>query len=265
MFWIGLADAQYYRKELSSHVAEKALTALEKIQQGDWDLCVGDLDRRRKKYAEAPMPERKVGKPRPPFSCGWEFGDTYAYNLHGPGAKQIGIDGGYVLFRTLSTIDYDKKISPIVTVTFWGDKPLPTNSEEFSSVPISILEIGGRFGSPIRKFEYRTILLFKNMRQLTALNLEYVGNFQDVKLPEDEIIFQDPANTCLTLPELFDRDLCLYWEINDYCTPYLQDDERRKSYVFLRPDNCTFAEMCDQIEEERRNRQKAWNGSKKTD
>ena len=78
LFWVGLADAQYQLKELSEEVAGKALDALAQIRKTDWDVCPGDLDRREKRYAEAPMPERKVGKPRT-FCCNWQIGDTYAW------------------------------------------------------------------------------------------------------------------------------------------------------------------------------------------
>ena len=63
-FWIGLADAQYQRKELTVSVALQALLALHRL--GDYGIYVtpGDIERRRKHYAQAPMPERKLGRPR---------------------------------------------------------------------------------------------------------------------------------------------------------------------------------------------------------
>ena len=118
LFWVGLADAQYQLKELSEEVAGKALEALDRIQETDWDVCKGDLERRRKKYAQAPMPERKVGKPRPPFCCDWKFGDTYAYQLKGPYAERMNLDGTYALLRTVHNTEWIGRIVPIVTITF---------------------------------------------------------------------------------------------------------------------------------------------------
>ena len=61
-FWVGLADAQYLRKELMFAVAEQGLLALHRLAE---DPCItpGDIERRRKHYTQAPMPERKLGRP----------------------------------------------------------------------------------------------------------------------------------------------------------------------------------------------------------
>ena len=63
-FWIGLADAQYFRKELTISVASQALLALHRLDQYGVYITPGDIERRRKHYALAPMPERKLGRPR---------------------------------------------------------------------------------------------------------------------------------------------------------------------------------------------------------
>lgn len=63
-FWIGLADAQYLRKELTMFVALQALLALHRLDDFSIPFTPGDIERRRKHYALAPMPERKLGRPR---------------------------------------------------------------------------------------------------------------------------------------------------------------------------------------------------------
>ena len=63
-FWIGLADGQYFRKELTTSVALQALLALHRLQHHGIHITPGDIERRRKHYAQAPMPERKLGRPR---------------------------------------------------------------------------------------------------------------------------------------------------------------------------------------------------------
>lgn len=63
-FWIGLADAQYLRKELTISVALQALLALHRLDNCGIYFTPGDIERRRKHYALAPMPERKIGRPR---------------------------------------------------------------------------------------------------------------------------------------------------------------------------------------------------------
>lgn len=63
-FWIGLADAQYLRKELTISVALQALLALHRLGSYGIHFTPGDIERRRKHYVLAPMPERKIGRPR---------------------------------------------------------------------------------------------------------------------------------------------------------------------------------------------------------
>ena len=62
-FWIGLADAQYLRKELSTPVALQALLALHRLGDFQLDITPGDIERRRKHYSQAPMPEPRLGRP----------------------------------------------------------------------------------------------------------------------------------------------------------------------------------------------------------
>lgn len=62
-FWIGLADGQYLRKELTISVALQALLALHRLRDYGIRITPGDIERRRKHYTQAPMPERKLGRP----------------------------------------------------------------------------------------------------------------------------------------------------------------------------------------------------------
>lgn len=62
-FWVGLADGQYLRKELTVFVAMQALVALHRLSVSGIRITPGDIERRRKHYTEAPMPERKLGRP----------------------------------------------------------------------------------------------------------------------------------------------------------------------------------------------------------
>lgn len=63
-FWIGLADGQFSRKELMLPVAIHGLMALNRLEWDTPGITPGDIERRRKHYSEAPMPERKPGRPK---------------------------------------------------------------------------------------------------------------------------------------------------------------------------------------------------------
>ena len=62
-FWIGLADAQYLRKELTMSVSLHAFLALHRLKHHGIVVTPGDIERRRKHYSEAPMPEPRLGRP----------------------------------------------------------------------------------------------------------------------------------------------------------------------------------------------------------
>lgn len=62
-FWIGLADAQYLRKELTIFVSLQALMALHRLKYHGIIVTPGDIERRRKHYSQAPMREPRLGRP----------------------------------------------------------------------------------------------------------------------------------------------------------------------------------------------------------
>lgn len=219
LFWVALADVQYSRKELTEEVARRGISALNQIENTDWGITVGDIERRRKHYASAPMSERKVGKPRPKFRCEWKNGDTFAYKLKGPDAERYGIAGKFFLFRKVDAYDFgDGYLDPVVTVSFWEKEPFPKNADEFSAVPLLKIRNGGRCGSPKDKFEYRAEITARSKKQLESLSLRYIGNFQDTPMPEDEIIFTYPGYTKMIIPECIDRDCSIFWKMHVYCT-----------------------------------------------
>lgn len=215
LFWIGLADAQYYRKELTEEVAQKALIALDVVASNDWNVFPGDLNRRREHYAKAPMPEKSAGKPRPKFRCEWKIGDTFAYQMTSPEAKDLGIFGKYMLLRKVSELECgDGSSSPIVTVSLWDSEILPTSTEEFMRAPFLKLCNGGRNFSPEHNFEYRTEVVIKSRKQLGSTPLIFVGNFLNVPMPLDEIVFTRPGEVLMLLLQIIEKELCLYWKIN---------------------------------------------------
>lgn len=218
LFWIGLADAQYYRKELSINVAENALGALNQIVTTGWDITPGDISRRRDHYAQAPMPERGVGKARAKFRCTWRNGDVFSYPLAGSNAEKLGISGHYALLRKVDDVEFgDGRLLPVVTISVCKKDEFPVTSSDFQKT--AMLKIrSGRFGTPKSKYEYRAEILFKSERQLNALALQYIGYFPDISQPTDEVILAHPGDIMMLLPETLNDDLCLFWKMNFYYT-----------------------------------------------
>lgn len=216
LFWVGLADAQYALKELSAEVSAQGLAALEQLETAIPEITPGDLQRRRKQYACAPMPERtQVRKPKK-FRCQWQIGDTFAYQMTGPEADASGIAGDYVLLRKVDEIENVGRIVPVVTLTHWKDAQLPTNAVEFQRVPILRL-CHGRLDSPAAAYEYRTEILFTREKQVKDLQLRYLGNFADVPMPADEYYPRRPGCVLMLSPQEIDEELNFYcYKLQNY-------------------------------------------------
>lgn len=209
LFWVGLADAQYALKELSAEVAAQGLVALDQLETAIPEITPGDLQRRRKQYVCAPMPERtQVRKPKK-FRCQWQIGDTFAYQMSGPEAEENGIAGDYVLLRKVDEMENVGRIVPIVTLTHWKEAQLPTNAVEFQRVPILRL-CHGRLDSPAAAYEYRTEILFTSEKQVKDLQLRYLGNFADVPMPANEYYPRSPGLVLMLLPQKIDKELTFY-------------------------------------------------------
>ena len=206
VFWIALADGQWENREISAETAEKALGALAVVEGSEWGIPKTDISRRRAWYSNAPMPEKKIGPHRSKFRCGWNVGDTFAYQLTGPAAEENGVCGQYILMRKVSDVEFgDGRLLPVVTLSLWAEKPFPQNTAEFCSVPLLKLS-RGRFGLPDSLHEYRTQIIIRSQKQLRSIPLIYVGNFSDVPAPEDEVIVNYAGSMLMEHPELFDRD-----------------------------------------------------------
>lgn len=211
LFWVGLADAQYALKELSTEVAAQGLVSLDQLEKVIPQITSGDIERRRLHYANAPMTERsQVRKPKR-FRCQWQIGDTFAYQLSGPEADANGISGDYVLLRKVDEVEWDGELLPIVTLTHWKEPDLPTNEAEFQRN--SILRLKREFTYlPFASYEYRIKILFSQQKQIQELGLLYLGNFVNVAMPKDEFYDCRPGCVLMMHPKRFD------WYMNYYCS-----------------------------------------------
>lgn len=213
-FWIGLADAQYSFKELSEEVAMRGMVAINVIEQADLQVAPEDFYRRRERYACAPMPERTRFSKSKKFRCGWNIGDTFAYQLSGAGAKSCGLEGRYILIRKVDEFEFgDGKLFPVVTFTMWDDTPLPQNAEEFQRLPMLKL-VCGRLGLSKSLYEYRAEIIVSSKRKLNALSLVYLGNFQKILMPADEVIIPHPGAVMMVSLDRLEWHCCNFWKFN---------------------------------------------------
>ena len=164
------------------------------------------------------MPEKKTGKPRPKFQCPWEIGDTFAYRMSQEGAGESGLYGKVLLLRCVDLIEYVKdELHPVVTISMCEEQEIPTNAQEFQKFPLWRIS-AGRFCAPEGRYEYRAHIVFRNKKQIEKLSLQYLGNFPNTPIPENEYFIRQAGCFIMLIPKLFDRDCCICWKLNQYYT-----------------------------------------------
>ena len=210
LFWIGLAEGQCHYQELTSEVAEEALSALLVLEQYDWHLSMKDIQKRRKQYSQAPMPEKSRIRKSTKFRCKWKIGDTFAYQLRGDEVAECGLAGKSLLLQKVDEMEFTEgKILPVVMLSICPSDALPTNPEEYKQYPLLMLE-NRRSISP-HFFEYRAELIVGSTRTLNKYELEYVGNFLDANIPENDVIMQEPGMTYMLPIQCLDMYACIFW------------------------------------------------------
>lgn len=213
LFWLALADAQYSMKELSSEVAAYGLQFLDALEHSDLSIASGELVRRRERYAQAPMPEKKSVRSRPIFHCGWSVGDTFAYRLSGPDADAAGISGKTVLFRKVGEVEFDHgHIVPLVTLTLWETDNLPQNSAELGLKPVLLLRCT-KLLTHIRK-DYVAVLPFTSKRQLDKLKFLFIGNYPDIPSPAEQTVYDIGGKYPMILPSMVDKKCCIFVQMD---------------------------------------------------
>lgn len=215
IFWIGIADAQYKLKELSLDVAQHAQSAILELESLDWEVPSCDLNRRKKHYATAPMPEKQSFRKTRKFQCAWKIGDVFAYPLSGADANAYGLSGQYALFRKVGENEtQDGRVLPVCTLTIWTDEKLPKSENDFVLHPPLRL-CCGRLGNPENLYEYRFEIQFTTKKQVSSLPFIYLGNFPNVAMPCDEVIVHNSGFTLMMNPNKVENRVCLYWKWNN--------------------------------------------------
>lgn len=100
-------------------------------------------------------------------------------------------------------------LTRVVTLTHWKKTALPLDAAEFQSAPILRL-CNGRLSSPRSTYEYRIEILFTSQKQIKELDLQYIGNFPNIIIPENE--FYDPTPGCVLMmsPQKINEELNFY-------------------------------------------------------
>ena len=213
LFWIGLAEGQWFAKELETDVAQKALEALDKLQTIA-DIAPLDIAKRKNNYSQAPMAERKIIKRRK-FQCAWNIGDTFSVQLRGKLAEEQRLCGKYALFQKVDSIALeDGSILPLMRVSLWNADELPPTKDVFYSRRPLRLRGAYLIGDSL-KYQYRLQILFSNQKQVNESGFQFVGNYPDIEILDDELILTRPGDIVMDFPK----------DIIDRCSIYYQRDK----------------------------------------
>ncbi len=207
VFWLALADTMWKVGRLTQEVKQKALQIINKEEnlkiwkeQGskrEYEIRKEELNKLREKL-NSPMPkEKQLCKKEKKLSSNrqkskWNIGDTYAYQLKSEKAKELGLYKRYLIFRKIADSEiYPKSIAGIVYIQITKTEQLPQNEEEINRLEYIIMSNMGNV-----RHKYRT-----TMKRITQKCMKeemiYVGNYLEVKMPEDEYIEEQEINMSL--------------------------------------------------------------------
>jgi hypothetical protein len=215
IFWFVLADLQWKHGRLLPEVKEEALFHLESSRGLDrWELDAKQLEKRNKlldalnQKLLSPQPEEKKIRPLPKgYKCEWNIGDVLAYQLESQEAKDIGIDGRYLIFIKIDEAEsYPNNIIPIVRIKITKEETLPKTVEEINA--LEYFQVGSELkgdyhydegkeqfvwksdgSDPVPKYVFK---LRNTSKRAIPKKLIYIGNFKDeITLPDVEYIPSD--------------------------------------------------------------------------
>lgn len=247
IFWFALADTQWRYGRLLDFVKDKALLHIrDGADLTRWEEEGSKPALRRRAVLEklqekllSPMPkEKKFGKSRL-FRCEWSYGDVYAYQMKSEEARACGLFGKYVLLRKVDEgLWHPGHIVPIVRLKIVDEGMLPKTAEEYDAIgyymiwrvgldsimldqqwPIDTIE-----GSEERKSikdlifddkgfvpEYLLKFAVTSKKQIRE-NFIYLGNFPNVRLPENEFVPNYRINIAYEIFKLFESRICRFLE-----------------------------------------------------
>lgn len=195
VFWLALADTMWKKGRLTEKVKKEALLGIEKnLKQWKEEASSKEYAQRKRelenfklKIEQQEMPIRKEIKSKTENSnrkikAEWEIGGVYAYQLKSEKAKELGLDGRYLIFRKIK--DGSTYRNNIVYCQITNNKELPNTKQELENLEYIIVYNNGNV-----KYEY-AIELCNITKKILRQEFIYIGNFADIDVPINE--YQSP-------------------------------------------------------------------------
>ncbi len=206
VFWMVLADILYKNKNLTEFVKEKALKEIElgenlerwknEASEEDYIIRKKEIEKLKKKLVSYQECEKNVGAKNKSIKkiannniLEWKIGDTYAYKI-----QDSKFEGQYFILRKVQDCMYYNNTryqSAIIYVQITSNKEIPKNEEEIDKLEYIVMTNKGNV-----KYQYRT-QLYQIPRKMPT-QLIYLGNFKNIKTPNDEYIEKEEISVWLT-------------------------------------------------------------------
>lgn len=204
VFWIALADTMWNEGRLTEEVKKEALESINKnlekwkneVDEKEYKLREKELLNFKEKmnkempkmkiYAEE---KKKLAKKNENKKYQWNIGDVYAYKLDNENAKELNLDGKYLIFRKVEEgLNKGRNIAIITYVQITNDEQLPKNKKDLEELPYIVTSNMGNV-----RHEYR-IELVNISQKFIKDELIYLGNYVEIKSPKDEHILSNKIN-----------------------------------------------------------------------
>ena len=204
LIWLALADTQWRTGRLEEFVKTKALKLLDQgadLERWRAENPKGAIEREKdlqllKERLLSPQPpQKKFSQPRI-FTCTWQIGDVFAYPLESDGAKAAGLQGRYlILYKIGNHIMEDGNIYPVVLAAVTQSKALPVTKNDLEKLKwLRTFMAEDDYGR--KGFNYRFFIRTTSKRAIPK-TLQYIGNYGDLPLPGDEIVYEELMWGCI--------------------------------------------------------------------
>ena len=204
VFWIALADTMWNEGRLTEKVKKEAINAIDKnlikwkdeVDEKEYKLREKELLKFKDKINKE-MPKmkihaetkKKLTKKDENKKYQWNIGDVYAYKLDNEKAKELNLNGKYLIFRKIEEgLDNGRGIAIITYVQITNNEQLPKSKKDLEELPYIVISNWGNV-----RHEYR-IELVNISQKFIKDELIYLGNYLEIKLPKDEHIVSNKIN-----------------------------------------------------------------------
>lgn len=204
--WFALADTQWKYGRLSEMVKNRALEYIDNgINLQLWNEVDNKLYAKREKVLSdlkdellSPVPPKKKLRKPHVFTCSWNIGDVFAYQLKSDTAREKGVFGKWLVMQKVNQADNLKNgLSPVVTVRLIDSDVCP----DMNALKEPCIRIDRYMGY---KWSYRLHLLVYSKKSLS--NFVFIGN-SSLALAADDYPHENNKGYFMSMLKFFDENV----------------------------------------------------------